>query len=254
MDPIKVKSAVRERYARAARGESCCGADAGALGYEPGQLASVPAGTRGASLGCGSPVAAAALRAGERVLDLGSGAGLDVLLAAREVGPTGLVYGVDMTPEMVEKARAAAAAAGLTQVRVLEGEIEALPLPAGAVDVVLSNCVINLSPDKPGVFREAFRVLAPGGRFVVADMLATASLPADVAEDPDAWGACIAGALPEGDYVRGLGAAGFVAVEVRPVAGSEQGCGAAAGGSCCGGAAEDAPRVFSAIITARKPA
>jgi ubiquinone/menaquinone biosynthesis C-methylase UbiE len=208
----------------------------------------------------------AGLRAGERVVDLGSGAGLDLALAARAVGPAGRVYGVDMTPEMIAKARAFLAEQGLDNATVLEGEIEALPLPDAAVDVVLSNCVINLSPDKARVFREAFRVLAPGGRFVIADMLATAPLPAAVREDARAWSECIAGAIPEAEYVAALREAGFAEVTVAPAAGCgkskpagerasgccEPGIGEETGSGCCG-SSEAEPRVVSTTITARKP-
>ena len=233
-----VKAHVRERYAKAASGsESCCEAPE-KLGYTETELAAVPEDVSRASLGCGSPVGQASLRPGERVLDLGSGAGFDVFLASREVGPTGLVYGVDFTPEMLERARANASRQGLANVTFLEGDIESIPLPEASVDVVISNCVINLAPDKRAVFREAHRVLAPGGRFVVADMLATAPLPESLVKDPDAWGECIAGAIPEPDYVESLRGSGFAEVEVRRVGTAE--------GSCCG------PSVFSAIVLARK--
>jgi arsenite methyltransferase len=256
VDPTRIKLSVRDHYAQAARGERACCVDPAALGYGPEALGAVPAEVREASLGCGSPVAAAGLRPGERVLDLGSGAGLDLLLAARAVGPAGRVHGVDMTPEMVERARAAAARAGLANVSITLGEIEALPLPDGSVDAVISNCVINLSPDKPRVFREAFRVLAPGGRFVVADMLASAPLPAALAADAEAWSACIAGAVPEAEYVGALRAAGFAEVEVRAEPAGAAVCGEAptAGAAACaeGPAGGASPRVYSAIIRAVK--
>jgi arsenite methyltransferase len=261
MDSKQVKSIVRERYARASsRSES--GVAPGAIGYEETELNAVPVELRSASLGCGSPVSAAGLRAGERVLDLGSGAGLDLSLAARAVGPTGHVFGVDMTPEMLAKARANVARQGLANVTLLEGDIEAIPLPDASVNVVISNCVINLAPDKGTVFREAFRVLAPGGRFVVADMLATAPLPARIAEDPEAWGACIAGAIPEGDYVRLLRAAGFAETQVTRAAGccgeeaSSECCAPSdesAAESCCDATATEDPQVVSAIVRAVKP-
>jgi ubiquinone/menaquinone biosynthesis C-methylase UbiE len=255
MDSKQVKSAVREHYAGAARGGRACCSDAAALGYDERALGAVPDEQRASSLGCGSPVDAAKLRAGERVVDLGSGAGLDLALAARAVGPGGRVYGVDMTPEMIAKARAFLAQQGLANATVFEGEIEALPLPDASVDVVLSNCVINLSPDKARVFREAFRVLAPGGRFVVADMLATAKLPASVTEDPRAWSECIAGAIPEAEYVGALRGAGFGDVTVEPAAGCCEPKPAGQESSCgceCGGSGAE-PQVKSATITARKP-
>jgi arsenite methyltransferase len=252
VDPKAIKLTVRDHYARAARGGRSCCPEPAALGYGPDSLAAVPAEVRTASLGCGSPVDAAALQPGERVLDLGSGAGLDLLLAARAVGPQGRVYGVDMTSEMVERARAAAARSGLANVEVLPGEIEALPLPDACVDAVISNCVINLSPDKPGVFREAFRVLTPGGRFVVADMLAVAPLPPELAGDAEAWSACIAGAVPEEDYVRALRDAGFVAVEVRDEGGGALPLEEMTGDGCCASGSA-VPRVKSAVIRAVKP-
>lgn len=230
-----VKTKVRERYAKAA---ACCDTGtATSLGYTEAELAAVPQEVTTASLGCGSPVTPAELRPGERVLDLGSGAGLDVFLASREVGPTGIVYGLDFTPEMLERARASARREGLDNVTFLEGDIESIPLPEASVDVVISNCVINLAPDKSAVFREAHRVLAPGGRFVVADMLAKGALAAAVVADADAWCSCLAGAIPENDYVASLRAAGFREVEVKRTGGG--------GDACCG------PEVFSALIVAR---
>ncbi|EYR65099.1 arsenite S-adenosylmethyltransferase [Actinotalea ferrariae CF5-4] len=180
-----------------------------------GDTTGLPDGAVLASLGCGNPTAVAELREGERVLDLGSGGGIDVLLSARRVGPTGFAYGVDMTPEMLELARRNAAAAGATNVEFLEGRIEALPLADAAVDVVISNCVVNLSPDKPAVLAETFRVLAPGGRLGISDVVAEDHLsPAERAERGDFAG-CIAGALSRQEYLDGLAAAGFVDAEVR---------------------------------------
>lgn len=176
--------------------------------------ADLPDGALLASLGCGNPTAVAELRAGERVLDLGSGGGIDVLLSARRVGPTGFAYGVDMTPEMLELARRNAAEAGATNVEFLEGRIEALPLPDGAVDVVISNCVVNLSTDKPAVLAEVFRVLVPGGRVGISDVVAEDHLtPAERAERGDFAG-CIAGALSHQEYLDGLAAVGFVDADV----------------------------------------
>ncbi len=228
--PDEIKKAVRDRYARAARRAAtagCCGpavsdccsedpAGFGASAY--GDLApeEVPDLARLASLGCGNPTAIAGLQPGERVLDLGSGGGLDVFLAARRVGPTGFVYGVDMTDEMLALARANQQAAGVTNAEFRKGEIEAIPLPDGAVDVIISNCVINLSTDKPAVFREAHRVLVPGGRFAVSDVVALHSLSDAERADLASWAGCLAGALTTDEYLAGLAAAGFRDAEVTP--------------------------------------
>jgi arsenite methyltransferase len=241
MDEHSIRAAVRERYARAATaGESCCGDDlAGrdATGEGSGSGAAccggVPMSVRagravaddvlGPPLGCGTPVEAAALRPGETVVDLGSGAGRDVFLAAERVGPSGRVIGVDMTPEMVAKARRAAATLGIPNAEFRLGEIEHLPLPDGIADVVISNCVINLLPDKQPAFAEAFRVLRPGGRLVVSDVVSRQPLP-DSFKTAAAWAACLAGAMPESDYMDGLRAAGFADVQVlarQPYAGEE---------------------------------
>ncbi len=187
-----------------------------------------------ASLGCGNPTAVADLREGERVLDLGSGGGIDVLLSARRVGPTGFAYGLDMTPEMLALARANAAAAGATNVSFLEGRIEAVPLPDEAVDVVISNCVVNLSVDKPAVLAEAFRVLVPGGRVGISDVVAEDHLtPAERAERGD-YAGCIAGALSRSEYLAGLAAAGLEDATVTFTH-------------------EVAPGLHGAIVRARKP-
>ena len=239
-----VKTTVRERYARKAEG--CCGSPQ-SLGYTRADLESVPVEVGRASLGCGSPVRAAGLQPGERVLDLGSGAGFDVFLAAQAVGAGGHVYGVDFTPEMLARSRESAAQQGLGNVTIVEGDIEAVPLPDASVDVVISNCVINLAPDKSRVFAEAARVLTAGGRFVVADMLATERLPESLVADPKSWGECIAGAIPREDYVAGLQRAGFDEIEVRRLSGEEPCCGDDVG--CC----NDKPGVYSATILARKP-
>jgi SAM-dependent methyltransferase len=229
---------VRDRYAAAARtvlqqpatdascgGGSCCGPTSGAVAleqedlfgaalYRPDEAGELPESAVLASLGCGNPTAVADMLPGERVLDLGSGGGIDVLLSARRVGPTGFAYGVDMTPEMLELARANAAAAGATNVEFLEGRIEAVPLRDAAVDVVISNCVINLSVDKPAVLAEMFRVLVPGGRLGLSDVVAEDHLsPAERAERGDFAG-CIAGALSRSEYLTGLAEAGFTDAEV----------------------------------------
>jgi arsenite methyltransferase len=228
-----IREQVRARYAVAARqggGDAgCCGGDAvggcgptgvvvderfGSALYDAQDAAAVPAEALAASLGCGNPLAVAELRAGERVLDLGSGGGIDVLLSARRVGPDGFAYGVDMTDEMLDLARANAARAGATNVEFLRGTIEDLPLPDATVDVVISNCVVNLSPDKPAVLAEAFRVLVPGGRLGISDVVAEDHVtPAQRAERGSYVG-CIAGALSRGEYLAGLAAAGFVDAEV----------------------------------------
>jgi ubiquinone/menaquinone biosynthesis C-methylase UbiE len=228
-----LRETVRERYAAAARaasGEraaSCCDDTEGALIaedqaalfgealYDAGEHAELPDTALLASLGCGNPTAVAALHEGETVLDLGSGGGIDVLLSARRVGPTGTAYGLDMTDEMLDLARANQAKAGVDNVQWLKGHIEAVPLPAGTVDVVLSNCVINLSTDKPRVLREAARVLKPGGRFAVSDVVADAEMDAATRADLAQYVGCIAGALTREEYERHLADAGLTDIEVQ---------------------------------------
>ncbi|MGX1372719.1 arsenite methyltransferase [Streptomyces canus] len=228
-----LRETVRRRYAAAAvkvteGSAACCGPEPvevddnfGSTLYAADERDALPAEAVAASLGCGNPTAVAELRAGERVLDLGSGGGIDVLLSARRVGPTGKAYGLDMTEEMLALALANAAKAGATNVEFLKGTIEAVPLPANTIDVVISNCVINLSTDKPAVFAETFRVLRPGGRIGVSDVVADDALtPAQRAERGDYVG-CIAGALSFAEYRAGLEAAGFTDVEItqtHPVA------------------------------------
>lgn len=225
MQADTVRTAVRKTYGdiatRAATGgccgsgSSCCGPAATAdLGYSQAERGSAPEGAD-LGLGCGNPQAIAALRPGERVLDLGSGAGFDAFLAARQVGPTGRVIGVDMTPEMIARARANAGKAELAHVEFRLGEIERLPVPDASVDVVMSNCVINLSPDKPAVFREAFRVLAPGGRLAIADIIALAPLPDSIAGDVTAYTGCVAGAGLAADIERMMADAGFEQIRLR---------------------------------------
>jgi len=222
MDASEIKDAVRKRYAGAALEVSngCCdpiesetvfGADL----YEALDEENLPDAARLASLGCGNPTAVAALEEGETVLDLGSGGGIDVLLSAKRVGPTGKAYGLDMTAEMLDLARRNAAEAGAENVEFLEGDIEAIPLPDDSVDVIISNCVINLSADKPSVFREAHRVLANGGRFAVSDVINERRLTDQEAEDMASWTGCIAGALTEDEYRSGLTEAGFSDVTVE---------------------------------------
>jgi arsenite methyltransferase len=233
----QLREQVRERYAAAAvtvtsgqgtasccddNGGSCCGPtvlevdDAfGSALYATTDRDSLPVSAVAASLGCGNPIAVAELRRGEKVLDLGSGGGIDVLLSARRVGETGFAYGLDMTDEMLDLARANAAQAGATNVEFLKGQIEAIPLPAATVDVVISNCVINLSVDKPAVFAETFRVLKPGGRIGITDVVAEDHLTPEDRAERGAWVGCIAGALTKAEYAAGLAAAGFADISVR---------------------------------------
>src|SRR5438034_9791902 len=231
----QLREAVRERYGRTAlevlsasepKAASCCGADCcgGEKGvvdavssdlYSNAELGELPLSAALASLGCGNPTALAELRPGENVLDLGSGGGIDVLLSARRVGPSGFAYGLDMTDAMLELAERNRAEAGIENVRFLKGEIEHVPLLANAVDVVISNCVINLSADKRQVLREAYRVLVPGGRFAVSDIVFQGHIPQAIRTDLEAWAGCIAGALEEETYRHLLAEAGFTAVEVE---------------------------------------
>ena len=230
-DPQRLRETVRERYAAVARatgaGEQasdCCGpyaevttedqVEQGAALYAADERGELPDTALVASLGCGNPTAVAELHAGETVLDLGSGGGIDVLLSARRVGPSGAVYGLDMTDEMLELARANQAKAGVTNVHWLKGHIEAIPLAADSVDVVLSNCVINLSTDKPQVLREAARVLKPGGRFAVSDIVADPDMDDATRADLASYVGCIAGALTRDEYVGQLSDAGLIDVEV----------------------------------------
>ena len=226
VDSEQVKAAVRETYGRIAteeRSAGCCGSTgccgpgaeptSDALGYSDEERRGAPEGAD-LGLGCGNPQAIAGLRPGERVLDLGSGAGFDAFLAARQVGPTGRVIGVDMTPEMIDRAKANVAKTGLAYVDFRLGEIEHLPVDDASIDVIMSNCVINLAPDKPTVFREAFRVLAPGGRLAISDIVAIGDIPAAIAADPAAYTGCVAGAAPVVELERMIAAAGFKDVRV----------------------------------------
>jgi len=220
----ELRSAVEKRYAEIAKAPSaCCGDQTPVqIGYTREEVEALPEPAL-MGLGCGNPVRWAALREGETVVDLGSGGGLDVFLAARAVGPTGRVIGIDMTPEMLARARANAERLGLANVEFRQGLIEALPVADASVDVILSNCVINLAPDKGAVFREAFKTLRPGGRLVVSDMVTRAELPPEVREDPTLWAACLGGALPEEEYLRALRQAGLTAIEVLAREGVEGG-------------------------------
>jgi arsenite methyltransferase len=226
---MEIKEVVKEKYGQAALrinsgGSSCCGA-AAAMDccdpitsnlYDSTQEGEVPDTAMKASLGCGNPTALAELKAGETVLDLGSGGGIDVLLSARRVGPAGKAYGLDMTDEMLALARENQRKAGVENVEFLKGEIEHIPLPDNSVDVVISNCVINLSGDKDRVLREAFRVLKPGGRFAVSDVVTRGDVPAEVRENMLLWVGCIAGALRDAEYTSKLTAAGFDGIEIEP--------------------------------------
>jgi SAM-dependent methyltransferase len=216
-----IKEAVREKYSQAAvRAGSCCGARPSdpitSNLYSEQETGALPEAAVLASLGCGNPTALAELKEGETVLDLGSGGGIDVLLSARRVGPTGKAYGLDMTDEMLALARENQKKAGADNVEFLKGEIEHIPLPDNSVDVIISNCVINLSADKDQVIREAFRVLRPGGRFAVSDVVTRGQVPEQLRRDMLLWVGCIAGALDEADYIAKLKAAGFEQVGVEP--------------------------------------
>jgi ubiquinone/menaquinone biosynthesis C-methylase UbiE len=233
-ETIDVKEVVRQKYGAAAErvaqggGNSCCGGSAASPEqwdpitsnlYNQAQAADVPAAAVLASLGCGNPTALAELKAGETVLDLGSGGGIDVLLSAKRVGPTGTAYGLDMTDEMLALAQENKLKSGLSNVHFLKGEIEHIPLPANSVDVIISNCVINLSADKDRVLREAFRVLKPGGRFAVSDVVVRGVVPESIRRNMELWIGCVAGALRDTDYIAKLQAAGFedAAIEVTRV-------------------------------------
>ena len=224
-----IKQVVKEKYGQAARrvsggatGNSCCGPGSSCSDpvssdlYDVAQTKDLPEAAVLASLGCGNPTALAELKPGEVVLDLGSGGGIDVLLSARRVGPTGKAYGLDMTDDMLALARENQRKAGVTNVEFLKGEIEHIPLPDRSVDVIISNCVINLSADKDQVLREAFRVLRPGGRFAVSDVVTRGEIEPQIRESVLAWVGCIAGALDEDVYRGKLAAAGFVDIELEP--------------------------------------
>lgn len=210
-----LREEIKKKYAEAVNsGTSCCGPIT-ADNYDEKELSKIPENMQGRSFGCGSPTKKAGLRKGERVLDLGCGTGYDVFLAALETGPEGMVYGLDMTPEMLERARANQKAWGIENVSFMEGYLEDIPLSDGSVDVVISNCVINLSPDKGKVIREIYRVLAAGGRMAVSDIVFTKPVPVEVRDSLSAWAGCVAGGLPEEDYRRMLEEAGFSAVSVE---------------------------------------
>lgn len=228
----QLKEFVKTEYGRAAvqakqgRRSSCCGSGTPVEPghhdpitsnlYEAQDTAMLPEVAVRASLGCGNPTALATIQPGETVLDLGSGGGIDVLLSARRVGPTGKVYGLDMTDEMLELAKANQAQAGITNVEFLKGDIEQIPLPNESVDLIISNCVINLSPDKDLVLAEAFRVLKPGGRVAVSDIVIRGPMPAEVRHSVELWAGCVAGALEESEYIGKLERAGFEDVSIEP--------------------------------------
>ena len=275
-----VRDEVKERYGNAVQAvlkgskPSCCGSSASAASaaaaagiggtdpitkdlYDASQVSDVPEDALLASFGCGNPTALADLKPGETVLDLGSGGGIDVLLSAKRVGPTGMAFGLDMTDEMLAVAETNKAKAGARNVHFLKGHIEAIPLPASSVDVIISNCVINLSTDKDTVLAEAFRVLRPGGRFAVSDIVVRRELPPAVKKSMELWSGCIAGALLESDYVQKLKAAGFTDVSVEPTRIYSKDD-TAEMASCCGEETEAALKgldgaMMSAFIRATKP-
>ncbi len=245
--PQEIKQEVRKRYGQAAKrtqesppeADCCSGPNANESEissnlYQTDELQHLPREAVIASLGCGNPVAVADLHEGETVLDLGSGGGIDVLLSARRVGPQGKAYGLDMTDEMLALARENASKAGVANVEFLKGEMEEIPLPEASVDVIISNCVVNLSPDKDAVLAETFRVLRPGGRLAIADIVTRNDLPEAVRQSMDAWTGCIAGALAEDDYKAKLAAAGFEDVQIESFR-------------------EYTTGIFSAVVRARKP-
>ncbi len=225
-----LKAVVREKYGQAAlragggNKSSCCGGGCGtdladpitSNLYSAAESAEIPQEALLASLGCGNPTALAELRQGETVLDLGSGGGIDVLLSARRVGPTGKAYGLDMTDEMLTLARENQRRAGAENVEFLRGEIEAIPLPDASVDVIISNCVVNLSGDKRKVVEEAFRVLKPGGRLAISDVVVRGELPAPIRQSMEAWVGCVAGALTEDEFRSHLEAVGFESIDIEP--------------------------------------
>ncbi len=231
MSSENIKEVVREKYGEAAKrvssgsGSACCGTSPASTtqGCDPitanlygsSEASAVPEAALQASLGCGNPTALAKLQPGEIVLDLGSGGGIDVLLSARRVGPTGKAFGLDMTDEMLAIAEENKRKSGLTNVEFLKGEIENIPLPDNTVDVIVSNCVINLSGDKDRVLQEAFRVLKPGGRFAISDVVVRGEVPAEIRKSMELWVGCVAGALSDRDYRQKLAAAGFEAIDIE---------------------------------------
>ena len=267
----EIKQIVKEKYGKAALrvtsgGSSCCGSTPSRGECDPitsnlysgGEKADLPAEAVAASLGCGNPTALAELRPGETVLDLGSGGGIDVLLSAKRVGPAGKAYGLDMTDEMLALARENQRKAGVTNVEFLKGEIENVPLPDGTVDVIISNCVINLSADKDRVLAEAFRVLKPGGRFAVSDVVVRGEVPPAIRRSVELWIGCVAGALEEREYRDKLAKAGFEAIAVEPTrvykAEDAREFLAGAGLDATAIAPQVDGKFMSAFVRARKPA
>jgi arsenite methyltransferase len=266
---IDIRSAVREHYGRALsdlRSEQSggCGCSQPRKEkleelYQAADVFELPADISGLTMGCGDPITLASLQPGQTVLDLGSGGGLDCFLAAKRVGEVGHVIGVDMTADMIDQARANLLKTGLSNVEFRLGEIEHLPAADNSVDVIISNCVINLSPDKLQVFREAFRVLRPGGRFAVSDPVTSGPLPQSLREDLDTWAGCTSGALDEKEYVDLLQQAGFEQVEVKPTNPDAQFVVTKSLDACCDKSTEESeeietPKVYSALIHAIKPA
>jgi SAM-dependent methyltransferase len=246
---VTIHEVVKERYGGIAAGvsQSCCGpagnCNAESLGYDAAHLEALPSEVVNLSLGCGDPVSIASLKPGEWVLDLGSGGGIDCFLAARQVGETGYVIGVDMTPEMLKRANENKYKLGATNVEFRRGQIEALPVVDNSIDVIMSNCVINLSPDKAAVFREAIRVLKPGGRVSVSDIVTEGEFTPEMRADAAKWAECVTGAIPVEDYTGMMRAAGLANIEVVDKSDAD-------------GIVErqsGMPRVFSARITATKP-
>ncbi len=238
-----IRDNVQEFYAdRARNASSCCGDASQNLLYESDLLSGLPDDVAGFSLGCGDPISLAQLQPGEVVLDLGSGGGLDCFLAAKQVGEDGYVIGIDMTPDMLERARGAAQRLGIDNVEFRKGYLEEMPVDDQSVDVIISNCVINLSPEKHKVFAEMFRTLKPGGRVSVSDIVTSGELPEEIRKDMLAWGACIAGALEMDEYIQGLEQVGFEDVSLVAKTGE---------GELMDGIPQDS--LFSASITARKP-
>jgi SAM-dependent methyltransferase len=271
-----LKETVRQKYGeaatKAAAGErgSCCGTEVGCCSnetavydpitsdlYEGGEIAGIPAEALLASLGCGNPTALAELHEGETVLDLGSGGGIDVLLSARRVGPSGKAYGLDMTDEMLALANANKDRAGAANVEFLKGDIEHIPLPDNSVDVIISNCVINLSSDKAQVLREAYRVLKPGGRFAVSDIVIRGVMPDEIRRNMELWIGCVAGALEESEFTRLLREAGFEDVDIEPTRiynGDDAAAFISAAGLEARIAGDVEGRFMSAFVRGRKPA
>src|SRR4030043_1124273 len=226
-NPADIRTAVRQHYGEAAASfqpkasSSCCSKESVDMTasklYPISELDTLPEEVTGLSMGCGDPITLASLKTGQPVVDLGSGGGIDCFMAAKKVGETGHVIGVDMTAEMLEKARANQLRMGFKNVEFRLGEIEHLPVADNSVDVIISNCVVNLSPDKPQVFREAFRVLKPGGKLALSDIVTDGPLPQEIKDSLSAWAGCVAGALDVKDYIADLGAAGFTNIELTPV-------------------------------------